>query len=83
MKSIFLTARVPVYAKSGFKVREQKPLGFAAGLQEAREIVRQHVPAIYGGANGHLLVNSVVGAELLSDDEGRYYVPVRQLRVSP
>ena len=71
---------IPVYAKGGFKVREQKPLGFAKDKQEANDIVRKNVPNIHGGANGGTFKNVVMGVELLADDEGRYYIPIRQIR---
>jgi hypothetical protein len=75
-----MTKKIPVYAKGGFKVRDQKLLGFAASRAEAHEIVRANVPTIRCGANGHDLQNTPVGVEHLRDETGEYFVPVRQIQ---
>lgn len=70
---------IPVYAKGGFKMREQTPLGFASSHEEAAAIARKHVKTLAGGANGHEWEVSFAGIALEKDDEGRYYVAKRRM----
>jgi hypothetical protein len=71
---------LPVYAKQSDKVRLQVPLGYAGTKKEAFAIVREKLPTLYHGANGHQIENVVIGVEELGDENGEYYVAKRQIR---
>ncbi len=75
-----MNAPIPIFPKGGFKVREQKPVGYAKNHDEALAIVLNMGRNLYGSANGHAWENVYTGVELLADDRGRYYVAIRQIR---
>lgn len=71
---------LPVFAKGGFNVRKQEPIGFASSHAEALVVAGEHVKPISGHANGGQWINTLVGVDLESDDEGSYYVAKREIR---
>lgn len=75
-----MTEQFPVYAKGGFDVRNQEPIGFASTISEAAELVRAKTNDLYGTANNGKWINERHGVERLQDANGQYFVAKRRMR---